>query len=305
MTTNLNPGITYPPQSVSDLHLAAGGTAFTFARTGTTGQAVPAGLTAASTLRFPKYGSWSAVVNELGKNQNVNTIAQQMATTAADVDPADGLIHARFVVAPVLQNPNHATTQQPYYYIVVTNVTQSTTLFSRFNFVNQAGVPWQSEGSGASLVLYTGWQVVDVPGSAGSIAIGDIVQVQVIAAGCAAGGHWGEVYVDAFGAFLPGLSIAAHAPQLANAGSNITTSYGVNNSGASIANNVTVDAPLPAQTTFVSLSAPSGAVCTTPAVGAVGTVSCNFGAMNPSSATSMRIVTQIAAGATGSISNGG
>ena len=36
-----------------------------------------------------------------------------MATTAADVDPADGLIHVRFAVAPILQNPGHATTDQP------------------------------------------------------------------------------------------------------------------------------------------------------------------------------------------------
>jgi len=117
--------------------------------------------------------------------------------------------------------------------------------------------------------------VVDVPGTAGSIAIGDTVQVRVIAAGCSLGGHWGEAYVDAFGAFLPGLSIAAHAPQQANAGSNLTTTYAVNNSASTSATNVAVVAPIPAQTTFVSLSVPAGASCTTPPVGGTGNVTCN------------------------------
>src|SRR5205823_1396337 len=232
VTTNLNPGITYPPQSVADLNLRNGGTAFTYARNGATPESqVPAGMLATSTLRYPKYGTYSGVINELGKNQNVNTITQQMATTAADVDPADHLIHVRFVVAPALENPGHTNTQQPYYYILVSNVTQGTTLFAAFNYSNGAGVPWQSDtDSAGNTVLYTGWQAVDVPGTAGAIAIGDTVQVQVISAGCSLGGHWGEVYTDAFGAFLPGLSIAAHAPQFANKGSNLTTQYTVNNS---------------------------------------------------------------------------
>ena len=74
VTTNLNPGINYPPASVSDLNLAPGGTAFTFARTGATEATVPVGLSNASTLRFPRYGSWSAVVNEQGANRNVSKL---------------------------------------------------------------------------------------------------------------------------------------------------------------------------------------------------------------------------------------
>ena len=228
VTTNINPGITYPPASVTDLNLQAGGTARTYARTGATPQ-VPFGLSAAATLRYPRYGSWSAVINEGGTTRNVNLLTQSMSTTAADVDPADGQIHVRFVVAPVLQNPAHTNTQQPYYYVLVTNVTQNITLFSRFNYANDASAPWQSDpGTGSGAVTYTNWQVVDVPGTAGSIAIGDTVQAQVIGAGCSLGGHWGEAYVDAFGAFLPGLSVVAHAPQQANAGSNLTTRYAVN-----------------------------------------------------------------------------
>ncbi|HXL39534.1 MAG TPA: hypothetical protein VN928_03225, partial [Myxococcales bacterium] len=156
VSTNTNPGITYPPASITDLHLAGGGTARSFARTGATPESqIPAGMSAASTLRYPKYGTYSGVINETGATQNVNSLFQQMATTAADVDPADSLIHVRFVVAPVLQSPGHANTQQPYYYVQVKNVTQATTLFSRFNYVNENGVPWQSDSGGA--ILYTGW----------------------------------------------------------------------------------------------------------------------------------------------------
>src|SRR6266403_902824 len=303
VVTNTNPGITYPPANISNLNLGAGGTARSFARTGATPESqIPAGMSATSTLRYPKYGTYSGVINETGATQNVNSLFQQMATTAADVDPADSLIHVRFVVAPVLQSPGHANTQQPYYYVQVKTVTQGTPLFSRFTYVNENGVPWQSDSGGA--ILYTGWQVVDVPGIAGSIAIGDTVEVRVIAAGCSLGGHWGEAYVDAFGAFLPGLSIAAHASQQAYAGSNLTSSYPLTNSGASIATNVTVVAPVPAQTTFLSLTTPPGAVCTTPAVGGTGNVTCNFGTMNPSSTLTFTLVTAISAAASGTIPNG-
>src|SRR5205807_6710284 len=93
-------------------------------------------------------------------------------------------------------------------------------------------------------------------------------------------------------------------PQQANAGSDRTTSYVVSTSGNTAGTNVSVVAPTPSQTTFVSLSTPPGASCTTPAVGASGNVSCNFGTMNPSSTLTFSMVTAIAAGATGTIANG-
>src|SRR5439155_1687511 len=77
-------------------------------------------------------------------------------------------------------------------------------LFNRFNYVSQAGVPWQSDAGGS--IEYLAWQAIDVA-APGLINVGDDVQAQVIAAGCSLGGHWGEAYVDAFGAFLPGVSI--------------------------------------------------------------------------------------------------
>src|SRR2546427_6706020 len=77
----LNPGITYPPASITDLNLqenGGGSVNLTYARTGANASQIAAGMSASSTLRWHRYGTWSAVVNELGKNQNANSIKQQM-----------------------------------------------------------------------------------------------------------------------------------------------------------------------------------------------------------------------------------
>ncbi len=301
VNTYINNGINYPPASVSDLQLQSGGIDRTHAAGGPTLTQIPNGLTPASSLRYPAYGSWSAVVNERGNNHNVNLLTQTHQTSAADVDPADGKIHVRFTIAPVLENPGHLTTQQPYFYVVVTNVTQNTILFSTFNYSNQPSVPWKTDSGG---VVYTDWQIVDVaPGSTG-LVIGDSVKVEVYSAGCSLGGHYGEVYVDAFGAFLPGLSVAGHGPQSANDGSNITYSYLITNNGAGVANNVTLKSVLPDNTTFVSVTPPAGITCTTPSVGGTGTVTCNVGSLNPSAGTTVLITVNINSGTTGTINHG-
>ncbi|HEX8410119.1 MAG TPA: lamin tail domain-containing protein [Thermoanaerobaculia bacterium] len=71
------------------------------------------------------------------------------------------------------------------------------------------------------------------------------------------------------------------SPDPVNAGANITYTVTVNNAGPTNAASAVMNDTLPASTTFVSLSAPAGWTCTTPAVGATGTVSCT----NPSLGT--------------------
>jgi uncharacterized repeat protein (TIGR01451 family) len=58
------------------------------------------------------------------------------------------------------------------------------------------------------------------------------------------------------------------------AGGSLTYTITVNNAGPDTATNVTMNDTLPAGTTFVSVAAPAGWTCTTPAVGATGLVSC-------------------------------
>lgn len=305
--TNLNHNINYPPASRADLLLLDGGVNKTKVLTGDAGSILPAGLLATDSLRVPKYGRNAVVVNELGSSDNVNSISQTFTVDASDVDPSDGKIHIRFAIAPVLQSGGHPANQQPYFWVTLTNQTKGATLFGTFNFANQTGVPWKTSGSA---VFYTDWQSFDIAPGNVQLAIGDSVKLEVIGAGCSQGGHWGEVYVDGFGPFLPGLQIAASAAASANAGSNLDYTLNYSNHGQAVSNNTTLVFNLPVNTSFVSVNAP-GATCTTPDAGYVtadggftAAVTCNVGTVNTSAAGSIGITTQIAPSATGTISAG-
>jgi uncharacterized repeat protein (TIGR01451 family) len=64
------------------------------------------------------------------------------------------------------------------------------------------------------------------------------------------------------------------SPNPVSAGSNITYTQVVTNGGPSAADNATVVESIPANTTFISLTPPSGWTCLTPAVGGTGTATC-------------------------------
>jgi uncharacterized repeat protein (TIGR01451 family) len=63
------------------------------------------------------------------------------------------------------------------------------------------------------------------------------------------------------------------------AGTNLTYTITVNNAGPDAAASAALSDTLPASTTFVSLSSPGGWSCTTPAVGASGTINCTNASM--------------------------
>ena len=69
-----------------------------------------------------------------------------------------------------------------------------------------------------------------------------------------------------------------------NAGQNFFYTITVDNAGPDPADTVSWSDALPAETTFVSLSAPGGWTCTTPAVGANGTVTCSIPSLGVTSA---------------------
>ncbi|HEV8238306.1 MAG TPA: hypothetical protein VGS57_02945 [Thermoanaerobaculia bacterium] len=73
------------------------------------------------------------------------------------------------------------------------------------------------------------------------------------------------------------------SPDPVSPGSTITYDITVTNAGPNFAA-VTLTDPLPANTTFVSLSAPAGWSCTTPPMGSGGTVTCGTGSMGIESA---------------------
>jgi Cys-rich repeat protein len=310
VATFVNQGITVQtPQTYAGLDLIAGGNALT-TTIAATNQADP-NLGAGASLRVCRYGSQCGRVNfhsstTYGNGKNVNVLSQTMTASAGDVDPSDSQIHVRFAVAPVLQNPAHTADEQPYYFVIVTDTTQGTTLYSDFNLSGTAGLAWQKINAGLTTEIdYTDWQLIDVSGASGAIVQGDQVELRVIGAGCSLGGHYGEVYVDGVGPVVPGLSVEGTAPAQANAGANITYTLTYRNGSAATApaeTGVVIDFATPPNTTFQSITPPTGATCTTPAVGSAGMIVCTFSGSVASGASGTFAVTvAIATGTMGTI----
>jgi uncharacterized repeat protein (TIGR01451 family) len=310
VTHFINPGITVQtPQTYAGLNLAAGGAGLT-TEIAATDQPDP-DLGAAASLRVCRFGAQCARVNfhsntTYGHGQNVNVLAQTMTVAPGDVDPADGQIHVRFAVAPVLQNPAHPADEQPYYFVIATDLTKGTTLYSDFNLSGAAGLSWQKiNGGTANEIDYTDWQLVDVSGAGGAIALGDSVQLQFIGAGCSLGGHFGELYVDGVGAVFPGISIEGTAPAQVNSGSTLTYTLSYTNGSGAAESGVVIDMNTPPGTTFASFTPPAGATCTTPAVGATGTIQCTFtGMLAAGAAGTMTVTVNVTAASGATITEG-
>ena len=81
------------------------------------------------------------------------------------------------------------------------------------------------------------------------------------------------------------LSVTKTGPSTAPPSTNGTYTVVVTNSGPSAMNNIALSDPTPPGTTFVSVTAPAGFSCSTPAVGGTGNVSCTAPTLNPGSAT--------------------
>ncbi|AKV00541.1 hypothetical protein AKJ09_07204 [Labilithrix luteola] len=292
------------------MNLATGGTALTKTLIAP-GNAGPESQTdttlgSAASLRWPKFGNAVAIVNQQGKNANVNSLKQTMTVGPADIDGVDGLAHVRFVLAPVLEDPKHDDDKQPYFFVQLTNVTQGNILYQDYNFASQPGVPWKQIVTGTApntnTYKYTDWALVDIaPGSA-KLAPGDQVELEIIASGCQPGGHWGQVYVDGMsdggGSSIPGLFVAATGPAAANENTDITYTLNYKNAGASTTNGTIVEFNTPPNTTFTSLNAP-GLTCVTPAAGATGSVKCTVGALAVGGTGSFQITAHIDSGTSG------
>jgi len=302
-----------PPSSFAALNLSGLGTAVneTFVVGGSAPLSqVDPDLGAGQAFRFPAYGLRSARVNykdlsATGKNKNANLIRQSMTVGITDVDPTDGLVHVRFAVAPVLENPAHSFNQQPYFFIELISLTRGTTLYSGFNVAGQAGVPWHTTTSlnTGNATQWLDWQLIDIAPGNSALTTGDQVQLTVVASGCALGGHFGRIYVDGIGAIIPGPFVTATAPQSVNAGSTLTYTINYSNGGTGAAIGAHVDMVTPPNTTYASVAG-APATCTAPAPGSAGTVSCPLGTLNPGATGSFTVTVNVGAGATGSIVNG-
>jgi len=86
------------------------------------------------------------------------------------------------------------------------------------------------------------------------------------------------------------------SPNPVVAGSDITYTQTATNVGAASATNPTLTETTPANTTFVSISAPPGTTCTTPAVGGTGAISCTAATAPAGSSGTVVLVVQVNAG---------
>lgn len=258
-------------------------------------------------ISYPLYGNKAARINYGGNLRRSSAIDQTATMTIADVDPADGKVHIRFAVAPVLENPGHPANQQPYFFIEVTNITKGNTqLFYTFNFSGQTGVPWVTVGG----YQYTDWQAIDIAPGAGILDVGDQVKVKIIATGCGQTGHEGHIYVDSGAEFttLPGPYIQGDGPDYVSAGSTITYTYIYGNTGTAPLTNTTVTVVSPqdnhSPVNNLTFASTTGVGCTDPGVGNAGTVSCNFGTLNPGSTGTFTVTYNVPSPTTGPINHG-
>lgn len=83
------------------------------------------------------------------------------------------------------------------------------------------------------------------------------------------------------------------SPDPVLAGNEITYSISVANNGASTAESLTLSDSTPANTTFVSLLAPPGWVCSTPSVGGTGAITCTAATLFAGSAVDFTLVVQV------------
>jgi len=87
----------------------------------------------------------------------------------------------------------------------------------------------------------------------------------------------------------------------ANPGSQLTYTFNYQNEGGSTATNVVLNFTTPPNTTFQSLVAPFGFVCTTPTVGTAGTVNCNAGTLTSGATGSYSVTVGVSSTYSGTV----
>ncbi|UCV00370.1 IPTL-CTERM sorting domain-containing protein [Acidovorax radicis] len=261
------------------------------------------------TLTAPRWGNNALKLNDQGAKL-ASSIEQVATMTVAEVDPVDNKVHVRFGMAPVLVDGGHGPTEQPYFYVEVRNLTKNKVMFYTYNYANQSGVPWQTAGS----YRYTDWQGFDIAPGNGQLDVGDQVMLIIYASNCSPGAaaHEARVYMDAVGAFMPGLAITSTGPSTTKPADQVTYTYSyANNSGViALGSKVRVAAPKTEDglfTTFVPGSWPAS--CTGPHTGVAPRsdyLECEVGSsglLNDGQSGSFNVTFTVPAGAATSGSN--
>lgn len=225
--------------------------------------------------------------------KQATSLSQTITITPDDVSA--GVVHIRFKVAPVMENPAHTAKQQPFYAIQINNLTTgrkgSDPLYFQWSYAAQPGVPWKtlttggtSSGSNATYT-YTDWQTYDIPLDSSVVSIWDQVELIVLAAGCSPGGHDGHIYLDdvtTASSSAEGLSISVTGDATTYPGGEICYTYNYQYVGSGT-NGVTVSAhmpqsqnsPTPYDTIYSSYIGPTTGTCAFDAPNNV--LNCNIG----------------------------
>lgn len=106
---------------------------------------------------------------------------------------------------------------------------------------------------------------------------------------------------DTLGASADLTVTISDSPDPATAGGQISYSISTSNVGPSNAANAVLSIAVPTNTTFVSVTAPGGWSCTTPAVGGTGTVSCSLASYPAGGNASFTVVVAISSAFAGNV----
>lgn len=218
-------------------------------------------------ILLPAYGHYTARINSedayatgaLGDlSNNANSISQNIT---AVLSPVDNLAHVRFVYSAIMVNPvefPHTDEEKPYFRVRVINTSNGNDVVYDFSsYVGEPGRNWQNGpafGSAGDFWQYLDWVYVDLKSSpAHPVNAGDILRLEITAAGCSLGGHPGYVYIDEItDGDVGGPTITATGPATREAGSTITYTYTYTNGFGSSIDPTIVIVP-PANVTFTTL----------------------------------------------------
>jgi hypothetical protein len=108
-----------------------------------------------------------------------------------------------FAFRVVLENPGHSDRDNPHFRITLRDTTNNTTLFDQSSDSNQlaANYPGKTHSAGGNGWFYTDWlvQQLNIP----LTSFGHNLELTLLGADCALGGHGGYAVLDGFGASNP------------------------------------------------------------------------------------------------------
>ncbi|MFI5150733.1 MAG: PKD domain-containing protein [Bacteroidia bacterium] len=137
---------------------------------------------------FPGGGTHSAMI---GDGPNVGALAGSLSTSFT---VSATTTNFTYDYAVVLQDPGHATSDQPYFFLTLTDQSGNILPCGAYSVIAGPSIPNFTETSPGSQIWYRNWTSVfcDL-----TPYIGQCVTMTYVCRDCTQGGHYGYAYVDA------------------------------------------------------------------------------------------------------------